>query len=272
MKVLVAITSCAKDVNNGSNKVIRDTWVKRLGLLKDFEYRFFIGIGTPKPLYLEHPHFQHSYNDLLNQNPLLTQPTPLNYSLLEGDEILLNTPDSYPYLPYKIREIRRWAMLMGGYDYIYKCDTDTIVVPTRLRDSGFQLHDYIGFGPELVGPELQLLTKAGLPGVHYAWGGAGYWLSKKAYSHTTMDDIDIMFEDVWTGYHLATHGIPLHLDDRYCYNLNSLDKAISIHLDNDTSRRMKETSILLDKCRLLKPVATLKRPKRFKHKLGLWKK
>ncbi len=49
MKILVAITSCARDVSNGNNGVVRKTYVP---ILQEFgiDYKFFIGIGKPPAL------------------------------------------------------------------------------------------------------------------------------------------------------------------------------------------------------------------------------
>lgn len=261
MKHLIAITSCAADTVNGNNKAIRDTWIQKFRSIaggKDFNCRFFIGTGKPGPLEDEHPQFQRSYTDIQQRHPHLLTQLPLNPKDLMGDEVLLNIPDTYPYLPYKIRAIRKWAWT-EGYEYIFKCDVDTFLKPGKLIDSGYWRKDYVGNGSFLEGPErLEVEGK-------YAWGGAGYWLSKAAYESTIDCPIDCMFEDAWTGKHLLLNGIHLSLDDRYCFSIGQLDYAISIHLGESTGEYSKDsmyqTSILSDKSSRIKTLAA-KRPQR----------
>ena len=47
MKVLIAITSCVRDAQNGNNQALRDTFLKDVANRPDLEYRFFLGDGTP---------------------------------------------------------------------------------------------------------------------------------------------------------------------------------------------------------------------------------
>src|SRR6202521_691042 len=87
----------------------------------------------------------------------------------QPDEVFLAVPDDYLHVTYKARAMYSWA-LANGYDYIFKCFPDTYVNPGRLMRSGFENYDYVGnFAcTPAVGPA-------------YCTGGAGYWLSRRAY-------------------------------------------------------------------------------------------
>jgi len=106
MKVLIAIESCHK--NRHAHEELRNTWVSHM----DFaDVRFFLG------------------------NP------PID--IMAKDEVYLDVPDDYEGLCYKTFRIIQYADNCG-YDYIFKCDTDTFVVPERLKTCGFENHDYMG--------------------------------------------------------------------------------------------------------------------------------
>lgn len=260
MKALIAITSCARDVINGNNQAIRDTWVKKLSLIREFDYKFFIGIASPKSINQELPDFQNSYHNLSSQ--LILPSIPLDRTALQGDEILLDAPDGYPYLPYKIRESRRWA-LNEGYDYIFKCDVDVFVHPMRLKYCGFENYDYMGSPSPLEGREAELLKALNYPLPGSYAGGVGYSLSRKACEAIVNAPINILAEDVWTGYNLYINGIYLHADYRFCYHVGEMDNTIAVHLSQGTddydNKKMSETSILFDRYRPVKPITVVKR-------------
>lgn len=86
---------------------------------------------------------------------------------LRDDVIHLDCPDDFPSLPFKTQAMCSWA-LGQGYDYIFKCDTDTYVRPERLLASNFSRYDYSGYFSYEPGPGA------------YASGGSGYWLSARA--------------------------------------------------------------------------------------------
>src|SRR5258708_1228755 len=113
MRLLIAITSCRKYEENGNNKAVRETWLASARALC-LDGRFFIGDTT------------------------LVTP---------ADAIKLPVPDDYKSLPYKTRAMAKWA-LEKGFDFVYKCDRDTYVVPRRLLNSGFSAHDYHGHFPQ----------------------------------------------------------------------------------------------------------------------------
>ena len=217
MRVLIAIMSCARDVMNGANESIRETWLTWMDRIPaGWDYRFFVGIGNPPPLADETEGFQNQYRHLASRRPTAVDLPPTLSIPLKEDEIALDVADSYAYLVHKVRASRAWAAEQG-YDYIFKVDTDTFVIPPRLVSSGFESHDYIGARFALTGPEDVYLRKVmdNYKQGHYTQGGPGYWLSRRAYERTIMAPIVSLCEDVWTGVTLHAQGIQPHNDSRY---------------------------------------------------------
>jgi hypothetical protein len=224
MKVLIAVLSCELYRTNGNNQALRDTW---LPSIVGADYKFFMGQGS---------------------------------TCSESDEVYLDVPDDYGHVTYKTRAIYKWA-LEQGYDYIFKCFSDTYVCPDRLLRSGFENYDYVGnFACRPQGS------------FAYCTGGAGYWLSKKAYgplatAHIPVDDLVVVIppnrrslrgraptrqthipsitkvpntlvwaEDRWTGGLVYTHeDLKIFHDTRYEENVygrgpEHSNNTISIHL------------------------------------------
>jgi hypothetical protein len=161
-RVLVNIASCHK--HRAWQQSQRDTWLPELRC----DYRFFL--GNPK-------------------------------GDAEQDEVFLDCPDDYNSLIYKTLESTKWA-LEHGYDFMFKCDVDTLVNPRNLLSSDFELHNYTG----------------GRNG-HFASGGSGYWLSRKAMEAlVTEPPKDGSAEDVFVADTVwRKHNLPLHEDNRYLY-------------------------------------------------------
>jgi hypothetical protein len=105
MKALFAIVTCQK--NSHHRPILRNTWLK---LLKDQDYKFFVGHGAEVTM---------------------------------DDEVLLDCPDDYDGLPAKTRAIMKWGY-EHGYDYICKVDDDVYVYPDRVMKSGFESFPYGG--------------------------------------------------------------------------------------------------------------------------------
>lgn len=84
------------------------------------------------------------------------------------DEVILDVGDDYQSLPQKMQAMCQWARA-HHYDFIFKSDDDSYVVPARLMASGFQQHDYTGRVRGPSGP---------FPAPYCS--GFGYWLSAKA--------------------------------------------------------------------------------------------
>ena len=107
MKILIAITSCARD--REKQQAQRDTWIKDIPAGVD--YRFFLG------------------------NPAAAD--------AKDDEVFLDVPDTYVGLTHKTKGLLEWALALG-YDYIYKTDVDTLVHVKNLLSSGYEGYDYMG--------------------------------------------------------------------------------------------------------------------------------
>ena len=82
------------------------------------------------------------------------------------DEVLIDVPDGYRYLPLKTRASHVYAV-EHGYDYVFQCFTDTYVNVPNMLQSGFEYYDYVGY----------IVTNSW---GSYIAGGPGYWLSRRA--------------------------------------------------------------------------------------------
>jgi hypothetical protein len=120
---------------------------------------------------------------------------------LTGRYLLLPGPSDYRSLPQRTRAFCQWAIARDDWDYLFKCDDDTYVSISRLVRYPLTA-DYIG--------------AEWAPGVQYASGGAGYFLSRKAAEvvaeHLTQKEGP---EDVYVRDALASQGIPFTQDQRF---------------------------------------------------------
>lgn len=180
MKILIAITSC--HAHRMLQQAQRETWIADIPTGVD--YRFFLGA------------------------PLV---------IAARDEIILDVPDDYFGLIYKTCGLARWA-LECGYDFLFKCDIDTLVNPQQLIASDFANYDYVG-------------------GLNYpfASGGSGYWLSQKAMQIIARQSPEIGPEDVFVAKILGNKQIVLHNEpDRYLFYPGSEIglKTITFHISS----------------------------------------
>jgi hypothetical protein len=81
----------------------------------------------------------------------------------EHDAVALSTADNYASLPGKVRAFFRHAARDCQFDYLFKCDDDTYVVPSKLRSLVDHAADMVG--------DMHLARG-------YFSGGAGYLLSR----------------------------------------------------------------------------------------------
>jgi hypothetical protein len=149
LKLQVCVKSCADHLDRGFHWKIRETWGQSL------DVKFFIG-------------------DTMRKH--------------EPDEVILACPDDYHSLPLKTREICKWAT-GKMIDYLFICDTDTYVIPSKLLTCGFEKYDYAGkIDRELGVPfAYQAIDRDGQSTFYprcFAWasGGYGYFLSRKAFT------------------------------------------------------------------------------------------
>jgi hypothetical protein len=170
-KLMVCVKSCQAHLERGDHDVIRSTWGKD-AKAAGIDVRFFVGSDFKK---------------------------------YQNDEIHLKCPDDYNGLSYKTREICKWA---SGkvLDYIFLCDTDTFLIPSKMLQCGFKGYDYAGKISRPIGKTFHYedVDREGSREVHdhcYPWasGGYGYFLSRKAFSEMAYEHPSARAEDLWTG-------------------------------------------------------------------------
>lgn len=197
MRTLIAISSCGDFEANGNNQAMRDTWLKD-AIALGVPYKFFFGTGQNAPQ-------------------------------LEDSILLPDVDDGYGSLTYKTRASLRWAYGQG-FDHVLRVFPDTYVRMDRMMACPFMDFDYYGdFRSEEggrpdggTGKKMPTLQQA----QNYASGGAGYWLSRKAFSFLIdapvlgvwRDDLTPYVEDLWVGNILGKCGTTLkYFDDtRFC--------------------------------------------------------
>jgi hypothetical protein len=171
MKVLIAILS----YNQGRqhHELIRNTWLQ--GCKTD--YKFILGNETKDP---------------------------------QQDELVVDSQDTYYDLIFKVEKSVEYA-LINNYDYLFRCDLDTYVCIDRLLRSGFEQHDWSGYGEP--------------------YGGSGYWLSRKA-TQALIDNTNYLdvyeSEDTHVARILRQQGFTPFQDRRYYSSTNE-----GPSLDND---------------------------------------
>ena len=185
MKVLIAILSCHS--LRYCEQSLRDTWIPEIPAGVD--YKFFLG-----------------RREGVHDSSLF---------LLEKDEVKLGVGDGWYDIARKTVEVYKWA-LECGYDYVFKCDTDTLVRPELLLKSGFEAYPF-----------------SGGQNCHFASGGSGYWLSRA--SMETITNSPVKYgpeEDLNTAETLAEKGVYVHHDERYVFRpgYKMDDSTISYHL------------------------------------------
>ena len=220
-RALITISGWVMGAKNGDHQAIRDTWAGEVKKFPHFDYKFFIGDGTPLSTEdqdrLENGVLLSAANAGQKDKAFATKvQAPFDYTP-KDDEIILQVPDGYMYLSYKTRESHRWA-IERGYDYVFQCFPDTFIDIPKLVKSGFEKHDFTGFRI----------------GHGYAAGGAGYWTSKKAVQAMLGFPIADWAEDRWAGDAIRAAGMKLMTDKRYGPHRNTApninNDIISCHL------------------------------------------
>lgn len=187
MRVLIAITSCHAQRHFQDSQ--RQTWLRDVVSKYQFnvEYRFFLGRD----------------NTVTND-------------IRANDEVWLDLPDDLYQCTAKTIEQCRWAE-KRKFDYIFKCDPDTLVRPELLLNSDFGRYDHLG-------------AENG----EFISGGAGYWLSRRAFSLVAQQPYPNpprADEDVFVSGLVRQAGFIIGVDPRYKYLRGStLDNAITFHI------------------------------------------
>ena len=174
VKLAICVKSCQAALERGDHNIIRTTWgkdAKALGI----DVRFFVAATDTKTV------------------------------RYQSDETTLKCPDDYNGLPYKTREICRWAngkML----DYLYLADTDTFLIPSKMLKCGFEKYDYAGKIGLPVDKRFRYehIGRDGQKEIHercfqWASGGYGYFLSRKAFGEVAFEHPTSSCEDLWVG-------------------------------------------------------------------------
>jgi hypothetical protein len=180
MKVLIAVPSCHS--LKQYEEVIQSTWGKDIP--PEVDLRFFLG------------------------NPEVS---------LAHDEVFLKVEDGFDSLTNKTVALYAWA-LEQGYEFVFKCDLDTLVRPRLLLASGFEAYDWVGGANSF-----------------FASGGAGYVISRKAMQYVVDAGGAPGFEeDVHIARILLSHGIELHNDPRFKFCPGDVmdDHTITYHLSS----------------------------------------
>jgi len=170
----------------------RETWLRKLYGLAD--YKFFLG----------HPHCDDA--DVVS---LEIPDGPIWLNQRNGPRTLVLNRKTEGLIKYAFE---------NEYDYVFKCDDDTYVWPDRLLWSSFEKYDYSGFVERHYAREIGFY--------HWAQGGAGYWLSRKAMDIIAQHGLHLVAaEDFAVGQILARHGIHPHHDSRYIPGATPKDLA-----------------------------------------------
>jgi len=209
-RVLIAIESCQRHRGGEFHEAIRETWFKNIAVT---DKRFFYSIGNGMTLQADYP-----------------------------DETCLNGPDDYNSLPFKTQAICQWA-LEHNFDWIFKCDTDTIINPWQFIFS-FEGYDYMG------GANADINVPGFPPErIEFCSGGAGYWLSKKAMAIVAETSVikGQQAEDVFVANALLKYGIKPAFHPGYRWRPGAtIDKDIvSLHLSSALQKKY-EPSMMYD--------------------------
>jgi len=206
MRILTAVKSCYADLEKGCHDTILQTWGAGIP-----DLRFFIGCSKPtwgKTWYQGFHVFSNSNDKTID----------------------LDVADDYDHLPHKTKRIAEWS-LEQGYDFIFLCDVDTFLVPSKLFKTNFQNFDYSGrFGTEHpIGKTFRF--KDGRNQTHlkchpWASGGFGYFLSRKAMAIVSETTPTLWAEDMYVG---DTLGPKIQSGDVTAADLKNFENEASWH-------------------------------------------
>lgn len=208
MKLLIAVLSCKRD--RSLHETIRSVWSQRAREL-GIEVRFFVQANDQAP---------------------------------ERDETHLACDDGRAGLPYKVREICKWASAKQ-IDYLYICYANTLPDPKKvlhLANENNGVVDYMGRFNKPVGRTFRLDTigKNDQPERYercYPWaqGRLGYFLSRNAFESIAKAYPSSTIEDLWVGQELGALAavgeiIPLDIPEQNAYsiplNLNEILRVL----------------------------------------------
>lgn len=207
MKILIGIQSCKQ--HRDRYDVLKETWLKDIpASTYDFQiaYAFFIG-GINEP---------------------------------ESGEVWLPCLDTYDALAQKTRLICKFA-LDQQFDYLFKCDTDTIVNVDRLLSSGYWMHEYMGgYNEDNMVEFLESVLKVKTR-IQFCSGGAGYWLNRRALEIVSKQENHALMtpaEDVFVAGRLRDAGIIPYFEKGYEWRPGSNPEgAITFHITSALQKK-----------------------------------
>lgn len=201
MNLFLAIVSCWN--HRYTHDVIRETWLRDCRA----DYKFVIGEAG-------------------NRVP-------------SADELDLPVGDSYEKLTEKALATISYA-LESGYDFMLHVGRDTYVDVPKVLESDLEQYDYAGNCGciDSHGYFCPLTPVDSRRPFHYASGGAGSWLSRKAMKLILDSKIRHRCDDLMFGWILGTHGIPLWHDWRFQKKGQALysEYQFTLHLGRGTGR------------------------------------
>ena len=204
-RVLIAVESCFKDAHK--HQAIRDTWGKDLPMGMP---KFFMGGAGAGPF---------------------------------EDEIFLGTniDDSYGALSLKTQAMCRWA-LDHNFDWMFKCDVDTVINVERLLFSGFGDYDYFG------GENADVNVPGFAPGrIEFCSGGAGYWLSRHSlmFIEQLTSPTLTCAEDVFVADTLLKHGIKPTFHPGYLWRPGAAigKDTVTLHLSSALQKKYEPSQM-----------------------------
>lgn len=170
MNVLIAISSC--HLYAARRAAQRDSWLK--DLLPGMQYFFYVGEGD---------------------------------SGLEPDVVKIDAPDDYQSLSLKMHAAMRYA-LQKEFDWLFRVDDDTYVVPSRIETLFWQP------GAEMIGGECMS---------HHQWstGGAGLMFSRRLIQNMVdkgPPPDTKMLDDAWACWRSRDYGAKFHWTPRLCHH------------------------------------------------------
>lgn len=213
MKALIIISSWIgkePSVTQAMRNSVRETFLKDIHKFPELEYKFFMGDGTPTGedesfIYdtISNVVFDQNYKEKAKR---CVTGLEVSTYIPKDDEVILNVPDDYYHITYKMRAEHRWAV-ENNYDFMFQTSGDIYINLKNLMSSGFESHDYVG---------LSIPSNGLYPNVtHYAGGSVGYWLSNKASRIVVNSPVDFWCDDIWAGQRMFLNNIPLFSDHRY---------------------------------------------------------
>jgi len=198
-RALIAVVTCRNNLDTWV-KAIRETWLDDVSSEKA-DVRFFVGRRAG------------------------VHDTALH--ILPSGVVALDCADEYGGLPEKVRAITRWAS--PTYDFMLKCDDDTVLFPDKALTSGYEQHDYSG--------------RSNRPG-QYPYDvpfGFNYWLSKHCMKIIAESPLPHDFDDErWVAEMLYDKGVRLHNEQRYMLHQDTLPpRGLRVVSNRAPSRLMK---------------------------------